>query len=142
MTRVSWSSRKTTSPSLPLSDGTIYESPGKIAFLDNTIDTTTGTIAVFAEFPDPRLQLVPGQFVTVTVQSGEPTQLPIVPAAAVQQDRDGAFVFVLDEGSHAVVRRVSLGPRVGVDWSVTSGLAQRRNHYHKRNPESTGGLSS
>ncbi|TDQ20784.1 efflux RND transporter periplasmic adaptor subunit [Phyllobacterium brassicacearum] len=110
-------------PKLRLSDGTIYESPGKIAFLNNTIDSTTGTIAVFAEFPNPRLQLVPGQFVTVTVQSGEPTQLPIVPAAAVQQDRDGAFVFVLDEGNRAVIRRVSLGPRVGVDWSVTSGLA-------------------
>ena len=52
------------------SDGTDYDPTGKIAFLDKTIDPSTGTIAVFAEFPNPQLKLVPGQFVTVTVQTG------------------------------------------------------------------------
>ena len=51
-------------PRLKLSDGTEYDQPGKIAFLDNTIDPSTGTIAVYAEFANPQLKLVPGQFVT------------------------------------------------------------------------------
>ncbi|NEI72036.1 efflux RND transporter periplasmic adaptor subunit [Rhizobium lusitanum] len=110
-------------PKLKLSDGTDYQSPGKIAFIDNTIDPSTGTIAVFADFPNPHLQLVSGQYVQVTVAAGEPRQLPVVPAAAVQQDQDGAFVFVLDEGNRAVIRRVTLGQRVGTDWATPSGLA-------------------
>lgn len=110
-------------PRLKLSDGTDYDSPGKIAFIDNTIDPTTGTIAVYAEFANPRLQLVPGQYVPVIVQAGQPVELPVVPAAAVLQDQNGAYVFVLGDGNRAVIRRVTLGARVGVDWSVQSGLA-------------------
>lgn len=108
---------------LQLPDGSSYEQPGKIAFLDNTIDPSTGTIAVYTEFPNPNLQLIPGQFVTVTVQAGKAEQLPVVPAAAVLQDRDGPYVFVLGDGNRAVIRRITLGPRVGTDWAVTSGLA-------------------
>lgn len=111
-------------PRLRLPDGTDYAEAGKIAFLDNTIDPSTGTIAVYAEFPNPHLQLVPGQFVSVTVQVGKTESLPVVPAAVVQQDRDGAYVFVLDQTNHAVIRRVTLGIRVGTDWSIASGLAQ------------------
>lgn len=110
-------------PTLTLSDGTTYNQPGKIGFIDNSIDPNTGTIAVYAEFPNPGLQLVPGQYVSVTVQVGQSVQLPLVPAAAVLQDKDGAYVFVLGDGNRAVIRRVTLGERVGVDWSVQSGLA-------------------
>ena len=40
-------------PRLRLSDGTEYDQPGKIAFIDNTIDPSTGTIAVYSEFAEP-----------------------------------------------------------------------------------------
>lgn len=110
-------------PRLVLSDGTEYDQPGKIAFLDNTIDASTGTIAVFTEFANPHLKLVPGQFVQVIVQSGETVNLPVVPAAAILQDQEGAYVFGLDEANRAQIRRVTLGARVGTDWAVTSGLA-------------------
>ena len=111
-------------PKLRLSDGTEYDQPGKIAFLDNTIDASTGTIAVYSEFPNPRLKLVPGQFVTVMVQAGETVELPVVPASAILQDQQGAYVFGLGEGNRAEIRRVTLGQRVGTDWAVTAGLAQ------------------
>lgn len=110
-------------PSLRLSDGTDYGLPGKISFIDNSIDSSTGTIAVYAEFPNPNLKLVPGQYVTVTVKAGKPQELPVVAAAAVQQDREGNYVFVLGEGNRVTVRRVELGTRVGTDWSIKSGLA-------------------
>ncbi len=110
-------------PRLRLSDGSDYGTDGKISFLDTTIDPSTGTIAVYAEFPNPHLRLVPGQFVTVTVQAGASEQLPVIPAAAVQQDRDGYYVFTLGEGDRAVIRRVTLGARSGPDWAVQSGLA-------------------
>lgn len=111
-------------PRLTLPDGTPYDEPGKISFIDNKIDPSTGTIAVYAEFPNPKLQLVPGQFVSVTVLAGAAQNLPLVPAAAVQQDKDGAYVFVLDQDNRAVIRRVTLGARDGVNWSVSSGLVE------------------
>jgi membrane fusion protein (multidrug efflux system) len=110
-------------PSLQLPDGTDYDQKGKITFIDNKIDAGTGTIAVYAEFPNPKLQLVPGQFVSVSVEQGTATELPVVPASAVQQDRDGNYVFVLGEGNLATIRRVVLSDRVGEDWAVESGLA-------------------
>ena len=111
-------------PRLKLPDGSDYDQPGKIAFIDNQLDPSTGTIAVYAEFANPQLKLVPGQFVSVTVQSGESVQLPVVPASAFLQDEEGAYVFGLGEGNRAEIRRVTLGQRVGTDWAVTSGLAQ------------------
>ncbi len=110
-------------PQVQLPDGTTYAFPGRIAFIDNKIDPSTGTIAVYAEFPNPRQQLVPGQYVSVTVQEGSATRLPVVTAAAVQQDREGSYVFVLGEGNRATIRRVKLDVRVGTDWAVSSGLA-------------------
>lgn len=110
-------------PEIQLPDGTTYPHPGKIAFIDNKIDSTTGTIAVYAEFPNPNLQLVPGQYVSVTVQQGSATLLPVVAATAVQQDREGTYVFVLGEANRATIRRIALGSRVGTDWAVASGLA-------------------
>lgn len=112
------------SPKLRLPDGTDYDQPGRIAFIDNTIDPSTGTIAVYAEFANPQLKLVPGQFVEVTVQAGQSVELPVVPASAILQDQEGAYVFGLDEQNRAQIRRVTLGQRVGTDWAVTAGLAQ------------------
>ncbi len=110
-------------PKLKLPDGTEYDQPGKIAFLDNTVDPSTGTIAVYAEFPNPQMKLVPGQFVQVTVQAGESVELPVIPASAILQDQEGAYVFGLDEQNRAQIRRVTLGQRVGTDWAITAGLA-------------------
>lgn len=110
-------------PSLVLSDGTVYDQPGKISFINNTVDPTTGTIAVYAEFPNPKLQLVPGQYVSVNVQSGQPVELPVVPAAAILQDQNGPYVFVLSNENRAEIRRVTLGQRVETNWAVESGLA-------------------
>lgn len=110
-------------PTVQLPDGTAYAEKGKITFIDNKIDASTGTIAVFAEFPNPKLQLVPGQFVTVSVEQGSSTEMPVVPAAAVQQDREGNYVFVIGDGNRATIRRVVLADRVGNNWAVETGLA-------------------
>lgn len=110
-------------PKLILPNGVAYEQTGKMSFIDNTMDPNTGTISVYAQFPNPHLQLVPGQFVSVKVDAGDARSLPVVPAAAVQRDQEGPYVFTLDQENRAVIRRVTLGQRVGVDWVVSSGLA-------------------
>lgn len=108
---------------LKLPDGSDYKWPGKISFLNNVVDPSTGTVTVYADFPNPELQLIPGQYVSVTVQAGEAEKLPVVPAEAVQQDREGPYVFVLGQDNRATIRRVTLGQRIGTAWAVQSGLA-------------------
>ncbi len=128
-------------PRLQLPDGTEYDQQGKIAFIDNTVDPTTGTIAVYSEFPNPQLKLVPGQFVTVTVEAGQPVELPVIPAVAILQDQEGPYVFVLGDGDHAVIRRVTLGQRVRTDWAVNPALPAANSSSFQDSRESRPGWS-
>ncbi|TVQ34914.1 MAG: efflux RND transporter periplasmic adaptor subunit [Geminicoccaceae bacterium] len=108
--------------SLQLPDGERYEQEGVIDFFDTTIDATTGTLAVRATFPNPDRLLLPGQFVTVVVEVGEPREVPVVPFAAVQQDREGRFVLVVDDDGIVHQRRVELGTAGRATYEVLDGL--------------------
>lgn len=111
-------------PRLRLANGTAYPRPGRLTFVDNAVDSGTGTIAVRAEFPNPDGILVPGLFATVTLEQKQSQPALLVPQAAVQEDQAGRFVLVVGEGDIAAVRRIETGARVGVRWEVTSGLAE------------------
>lgn len=109
-------------PRVKLADGSTYAEPGKISFANNIVDQSTGTIVVRADFSNPQRMLVPGQFVNVVVQIGQPESLPYVPGSAVMQDVNGAYVFVLGEGNKAEERRITTGQRSTSGWAVTKGL--------------------
>lgn len=111
-------------PTLRLANGRDYKYPGRIAFIDNRIDPTTGTVAVRAEFDNPDSLLLPGQFVTVTVSEGEPHMVAVAPAAAILQDREGPYVLVLDDENRIQIRRIQTGGQTATGVTVTSGLAQ------------------
>ena len=74
---------------------------GVVSFIDNTIDTTTGTIKLKATFPNTDHQLWPGDLVEVTLRARRsmPTRLS-VPATAVQNGQQGQFVFVVGGDQH------------------------------------------
>jgi RND family efflux transporter MFP subunit len=109
---------------LRLSDGTMLNGNGRIDFIDNQVDSTTGTIAVRAEFDNPEDRLIPGQYVNVLLTLAEPKMLPVVPQAAVQQDHEGTYVLTLDKDDQVVVRRVKTGPVIDNLWAVESGLTE------------------
>jgi membrane fusion protein (multidrug efflux system) len=109
---------------LRLSDGTMFNGNGRIDFIDNQVDSTTGTIAVRAEFDNPEDRLIPGQYVNVLLTSAEPALLPVVPQAAVQQDHEGTYVLTVDKDDQVVVRRVKTGPVIENLWAVESGLTE------------------
>lgn len=111
-------------PRLRLANRMEHGHPGRLTFVDNAVDPTTGTIAVRAEFPNPDKQLVPGLFVTVLLDEAQPKPALLIPQAAVQQDQGGLFVLVVGEGDKVESRRIEAGARVGVRWEVTSGLAE------------------
>lgn len=112
------------SPQLQLPNGKIYDQEGEIAFSGNVIDQSTGTITVYADFPNPSSVLLPGSFVVVTVQESAKTRRPVIGASAVIQDKDGAYVFVVDNDDTAQVRRITIASRSNNDVVVSDGLSQ------------------
>ena len=110
-------------PRIKLPSEEIYEPPGQVDFVNNQVDASTGTIAVWAVFDNHEGLLLPGQYVTVLVRQREAKMLPVIPQSAIQEDREGRYVLVVDADNRVLQRRVKTGPVVGVMWAIESGLA-------------------
>lgn len=77
----------------PASGGETFR--GRITFVDNSVDTATGTIRVKAEFTNRDSKLWPGMFVNVEVAPRTIRNATVVPAQAVQTGPDARFVYVV-----------------------------------------------
>lgn len=95
---------------------------GKVTFVDNAVDTTSGTIRVKAEFANPDSRLWPGMFVTAELAPRVITNATVVPAQAVQTGPEKRFVFVVGEDRKVVSRPVKL-TYLEEGLAVVSGLA-------------------
>ena len=107
------------------SDGTAYDKPGVINFLNVMVDRSTDTVLVRATIPNPDGVLIDGQLVRVAVQGDKPEEKVLVPQAALMADQQGTYVFTVQDGK-ATVRRVKLGGDKGTDAVIDDGLAGRR----------------
>ena len=107
-----------------LADGSLYDHPGKLNFVDVTTDEGTDTVTLRAELPNPDGMLVDGQYTGVTVEAGEPESAIVIPQASLQVDQQGMFVMVVDAEKKAQVRRIKTGASLGGDIVVTSGLKE------------------
>lgn len=94
--------------------------PGRLNFTGSTVDPALGTVPLRAEFANPRLRVLPGQFVKVQVVAGQ-TQGFLVPQAALVQNEQGHRVWVVRDG-HAQPVTVQTAGWWGGDWVVTAGL--------------------
>nr|WP_320115125.1 efflux RND transporter periplasmic adaptor subunit [uncultured Desulfuromonas sp.] len=103
-------------------DGIAYPHAGRVEFMDNKMDSSTGTIAIWAQFPNSDGNLVPGEYVDVALKPAEPRMTLTIPQAALQRDKDGAFVFVVDKNSKIEKRQIRSGATIGKQIFVTSGL--------------------
>lgn len=102
------------------SDGKVQLSGGRLNFAGSTIDTRMGTVQVRAEFPNPDLAIMPGQFSRVQVLAGQ-TPAYKVPQSAVTQTEQGKMVWVARNGK-AVAVPVETGAWIGSDWAINKGL--------------------
>jgi membrane fusion protein, multidrug efflux system len=107
---------------IQLADGSRYPSPGKIDFVDNTVNQGTDTVVVRAIFPNPNGVLVDGQLVTVVVETGKGESALVVPQQALQVDQAGPFVLILDKDNKIQVRRVDVDSVRGADAVIRKGL--------------------
>ena len=95
---------------------------GRLAVIDNQIDTTTGTIRLKAIFPNEDLRLWPGQFVNVRLRLEIRNACPVVPASVVQRGPQGTFAFVISNDV-ALVRPIKVAPQIEAGMAlVTEGL--------------------
>jgi multidrug efflux system membrane fusion protein len=97
---------------------------GKLAVIDNEIDTTTGTIKLKATFPNDDLRLWPGQFVNARLRLTVRKNGVVVPASVVQRGPDGAYAFVIVKGTNAPTTAVS--PKDVTSVSSTDGNPKDR----------------
>ncbi|HTS01221.1 MAG TPA: efflux RND transporter periplasmic adaptor subunit [Thermoanaerobaculia bacterium] len=96
---------------------------GVLTFVDNAVDTTTGTIRLKATFDNAERRLWPGQFVRVTVTTGVEQNAVVVPSQAVQTGQDGPYVYVVKDDMTVEPRPVKTGPSAEGVVVVAKGLA-------------------
>jgi len=95
---------------------------GKLAVIDNQIDTTTGTLRLKATFPNNDLRLWPGQFVNVRLLVNTRKEGTVVPASVVQRGPDGPFAFVVSNDV-ALVRAIKVSQIEQNQALIDEGLA-------------------
>src|SRR5690348_2703996 len=95
------------------SDSTVLPEKGSLSFLDNAVDSLTGTVTAKARFTNSSRALWPGEYVRVAVQLDIRPNMTAVPTTAVLTGQEGTYVYVIDGEKNAHVRTVSVGPAVG-----------------------------
>lgn len=103
-------------------DGSGSVETGQLTFIDNTVDTSTGTIKLKGTFPNKQHKLWPGQFVNVGLRLTTRNNAVVVPNQAVQTGQDGTYVYVVGEDRAVSVRPVKTGPRIDQDMVIDDGL--------------------
>ncbi len=102
----------------------IYSATGKVVFIDNAVDMSTGTIKMKAEFPNKDKMLWPGQFVNVALTIGIEKNALVIPSRALQIGQKGEYVWVVKEDKMAEMREVKVGARFKDEVIIEKGLNQ------------------
>lgn len=96
---------------------------GSLDFIDSSIDTTSGTIAMSATLPNDELKLWPGQFGDVEVEYGMLDKVVVVPSVAVQAGQSGPFVWLVKPDNTVDARVVKVARTEADKTAVSDGLA-------------------
>src|SRR5258705_555615 len=94
---------------------------GVLSFVDNQVDTTTGSVLLKARFPNRDGALWPGEFVAITLVLGMQNDAVVVPSAAVMQGQQGTYVFVVNNDGTAATQPVTV-ERTLDSLSVVAGV--------------------
>jgi membrane fusion protein (multidrug efflux system) len=108
---------------LLLQDGTPYDREGTLKFSEVTVDPSTGSVVLRAEFPNPRGVLLPGLFVRAVIAQGLQPAAILAPQHAVNHNERGQpTAFVVGPDGKAELRILETSRTVGNNWLVTAGL--------------------
>jgi len=102
-------------------DGSVVEK-GTLSFLDNVVDTTTGTIQLKGTFPNSSKRLWPGQFVNTVLTLMVQARAVVVPTKAIQTGQQGQYVFVVRPNLTVESRPVSVDRTIGSESVISKGV--------------------
>ena len=105
-----------------LADGSEYNQNGKIEFVDNEIDMSSGTIALRATFDNQEGILVPGDYVQVVATTATPKTVMLIPQAAAMDESNGYYVWVVKDDDTIEKRTIQVSDDVDNNWVVDGGL--------------------
>lgn len=109
---------------ITLADGAAYPTAGQVVFVGDSVSQDTDTIELRASFANPDGALIPGQFVTVALAGSEDPKVLTVPRNAVQFDKQGYFVFLVDDQSKVHRQDIKIGTQTATRIQVKSGLTE------------------
>ncbi len=95
--------------SLELANENTYTRQGSVYFVDNHLDTSSGTIRVRARFDNPDSSLVPGLYARVQVGGGKEHPAVLIDDSAIGTDQAKKFLLVVDNTSHVQYREITPG---------------------------------
>jgi multidrug efflux system membrane fusion protein len=104
-------------------DGVTVVDTGVLRGIDNQVDQTTGTLKLKAEFPNPKFQLWPGQFVNVRLKVETIPNAVVIPTSAVQRGPAGTFSYVIGPGEIATAKPIVVTQQNENDAVIASGIA-------------------
>lgn len=99
-----------------------YSATGKLTFVDNTVDSSTGTIQMKATFDNTKQQLWPGQYVNIKLPLMQINNAVLVPTIAIQAGPNGSYVFVINPDHTVRLQLVATGATVGDQTIISKGL--------------------
>ena len=109
---------------LILEDGTPYDQQGQLLFSDVTVDPSSGSVSLRAQFPNARNTLLPGTYVRVRLEQGVRPGTITVPQQAVMRTPDGSIVMTVNAEGKVAPRPVKTDGAYGTNWIVSQGLKQ------------------
>jgi multidrug efflux system membrane fusion protein len=96
---------------------------GKLDFIDNAVDRSTGTVKLKGVFANTERRLWPGQFVNVALTLTTQFDLVVIPSEAIQVGQDGQHVFVVKDGNRVEMRPVTLARTNEGEAIISKGLS-------------------
>jgi multidrug efflux system membrane fusion protein len=97
---------------------------GRLIFIDNAVDPSTGTIRMRAQFDNTDAALWPGQFVNVSLRLYEQENAIVIPAPSIQTGPEGQYVYVVGDDMLVELRKISVQRTDGERAIIASGLAK------------------
>ncbi len=111
-------------PRLILSNGTEYPYPGEIYFVDNKINSLTGTINIRAYFPNPNHIILPGAYAMVSLTKNTTIKSLLIQQKAVQEGQSGKFILVVDKDKKVESRNIQITQEYGTYYIVSKGVKE------------------
>ena len=105
----------------PSKQDTAFNS-GVLTFVDNSVDTTTGTVLLKAEFANGQNALWPGEFVNVRLQLYVEEKAIVVPSQAVMTGQQGTYLFVVNQDGTAQAHPVTVERTSGTYTVLSQGV--------------------